>query len=533
MANLKLIRVTGSPFCSTFYGCIGIRETDNQFQIIKDGRLRGQSSFSGTGYEYATAEEIEENWAAIYPHWTPEKGDKVIVTQDYPNWINCKGTIIEKDPGADDYYRVESEDGMMSTFNYTSQMILAPYVEATVEPKQHSLDGFKLGDRVESTESGATIGKKGTVVHFNQGHVGVSFDENIGGHNCNDHCPYGRGRYLRVTDVKHYIEPEKPKETTMTKFKIGDRVKCIGITAKGYGKLGTVRRVGESIGVEFDENVNGHYLDGSCKDGHGWWIKSSDLELVTESKQETVSIRFLTKQEFVDKGLWAYTYPKGWNSDGHMNKYLGQSVVIPKSNIGSDGTFRYQDWTFKVTDYLVTEGASSSESTPSPVIDTKPEKPPRRFKVGDKITYKSRGDSYHYGGDDQEGFVGTVEHDGEYVEDQGCYGLRVSTKDGDFCYNMLESEFYEYDSGYIPTTSLPIGSSQPATRLVIKGSSDVADSKHILVGGIAYPISSLSSVQPSPLTYGTIRSIDTDPLSSYKQKPITIKQKPKTKLTII
>jgi hypothetical protein len=533
MANLKLIKVTGSPFCSIFYGCIGIEERENQFQIIKDGRLHGQSSYSDTGWKYATAEEIEESWDAIYPHWKPEKGDKVIVTQDYPNWINCKGTIIEKDPGADDYYRVESEDGMMSTFNYTSQMILAPYVEATVEPKQHSLDGFKLGDRVESTESGATIGKKGSVVHFDQGYIGVCFDENIGGHNCNDHCPYGRGRYLRVTDVKHYIEPEKPKETTMTKFKEGDRVKCIGITARGYGKLGTVRRMGESIGVEFDENVDGHYLDGCCEKGYGWWIKSSDLELVTESKQETVSIRFLTKQEFVDKGLWAYTYPKGWNSDGHMNKYLGQSVVIPKSNIGSDGTFRYQDWTFKVTDYLVTEGASSSESTPSPVIDTKPEKPPRRFKVGDKVTYKSLAQcngGYNYGGEDQTGFVGIVESEMSYELDKGCYGLRVTTKGGDYCYNMLESEFHEYDFGYVPITSGAIGTSEPATRLIIKGSSAAADGNHIFVNGVAYPISHYSS---DGFTHSTIATIDSDPLSSYKQKPITIKPKPKTKLTTI
>jgi hypothetical protein len=458
MANLKLIKVTGSPFCSIFYGCIGIEERENQFQIIKDGRLHDQSSFSGTGWKYATAEEIEESWDAIYPHWKPEHRDKVIVTQDYGDWIGCKATIFEKDSTGTDYYRVEREDGSMSTFDYTSQMILAPYSETTIETT---------------------------------------------------------------------IEPE---EKSTTKFKVGDRVKCIGTTIKGYGKVGTVRRTGDSVGVEFDENVDGHTLDGCCEKGYGWWIKSSDLELVTESKQETVSIRFLTKQEFVDKGLWAYTYPKGWNSDGHMNKYLGQSVVIPKSNIGSDGTFRYQDWTFKVTDYLVTEGASSSESTPSPVIDTKPEKPPRRFKVGDKITYKSRGDSYHYGGDDQEGFVGTVEHEGEYQVDKGCYGVKVTIKDGDFCYNMLESEFEEYDSGYVPSISLPVGSSQPTTRLIIKGSSAAADGNHIFVNGVAYPISHYSS---DGSTHSTIATIDSDPLSSYKQKPITIKPKPKTKLTTI
>lgn len=461
MANLKLIKVTGSPFTSESIGCIGIQRSDYQFDIIKDGRLHGQSSLSGTGWKYATAEEIEESWDAIYPHWKPEVGDNVIVTQDYGDWAGCRAAILEKDDTGTDYYRVQREDGSMSTFDYTSQMILAPYSETTIETT---------------------------------------------------------------------IEPE---EKSTTKFKVGDRVKCIGTTIKGYGKVGTVRRTGDSVGVEFDENVDGHTLDGCCEKGYGWWIKSSDLELVTESKQETVSIRFLTKQEFVDKGLWAYTYPKGWNSDGHMNKYLGQSVVIPKSNIGSDGTFRYQDWTFKVTDYLVTEGASSSESTPSPVIDTKPEKPPRRFKVGDKVTYKSRAEcngSYNYGGEDQTGFVGIVESEMSYESDKGCYGLRVTTKGGDYCYNMLESEFHEYDFGYVPITSGAIGSSQPATRLVIKGSSAAADGKHILVSGVAYPIR-LDSSDGS--THSTIATIDSDPLSLYKQKPITIKSKPKTKLTTI
>jgi hypothetical protein len=307
MANLKLIKVTGSPFCSIFYGCIGIQETDNQFQIIKDGRLHDQSSFSGTGWKYATTEEIEESWDAIYPHWTPEHRDNVIVTQDYGDWIGCKATIFEKDSTGTDYYRVEREDGSMSTFDYTSQMILAPY-------------------------------------------------------------------------VKHYIEPEKPE---------------------------------------------------------------------------------------------------------------------------------------------------------------KPEKPPRRFKVGDKVTYKSRAEcngSYNYGGEDQTGFVGIVESEMSYESDKGCYGLRVTTKGGDYCYNMLESEFHEYDFGYVPITSGAIGSSQPATRLVIKGGSAAADANGIFVGDKFYPISSSSLVQPSPLTcgtYSTIATIDSDPLSSYKQKPITIKPKPKTKLTTI
>ena len=443
MANLKLIRVTGSPFSRSFFGCIGI-QTDNQnFKIIKGGELHDQKSYNGDGWRYATLKEITADWCPIYRYWTPEKGDNVIITQDYGDWKGCKAAILEKDDTGTDYYRVQRKDGSMSTFDYTSQMILAPYSES----------------KVETT-----------------------------------------------------IEPE---ETATTKFKIGDRVKCIGIAFKCYGKLGTIRQIGGSVGVEFDENVDGHTLDGCCEDGHGWWVGSPGLELVTETKEETVSIRFLTEQEFKYQDLWAYTNPRGWNSDGLMNKYLGQSLVIPTSSIRSDGSFVYENWTFSMNDYIVTEGVSSSKSISTPVIATKPEIPPRRFKVGDKVTYKSKGDSYHYGGDDQEGFVGTVEHDGEYEKDQGCYSLRVSTKDGDFCYNMLECEFKEYDSDYLTYSS----------SITDKDKSNVV-------------IDIIPSFTLQDVADGIVGTVDTfsgyvDPLSLYKQKPITIKQKPKTKLTII
>ena len=394
MANLKLIKVTGSPFCTTFYGCIGIQVIDNQFQIIKDGRLRGQSSLSGTGWKYATAEEIEESWDAIYPHWTPEHGDKVIVTQDYPGWTNCKGTIIEKDSTGTDYYRVEREDGSMSTFDYTSQMILAPYVEVKAKAK------------------------------------------------------------LEV-EPQHIFEP---KPTWSWKdLKIGDKVKIIGQTSS-LRPIGSIFTIDKMEHKDYTGNQPIRLIGTDGKD-KGWPTIGTFEPYYEpkEPKEETVSIRFLREQEFKDQGLWTRDHPKGWNSDGHMNGYLGQSVVIPKSSIGSDGTFRYETWTFKVTDYLVTEGVSSSESVSKSVVTpiAKPEKPPRRFKVGDKVTYKSRAEcngSYNYGGEDQTGFVGIVESEMSYESDKGCYGLRVTTKGGDYCYNMLESEFHEYDFGFKNTT---------------------------------------------------------------------------------
>ena len=520
MANLKLIKVTGKPFSDASIGKIGIQRSNYQFDIIREGTLYSQESSYGNGWEYATAEEIKENWAAIYPHWTPEVGDNVIVTQDYGGWVNCKGTICEKD-NADDYYRVESETGRSCIFDYTRQMILAPYSETTIEPKKETKPSWKWQD--------LEIGDKVKI---------------IGG----DFSSRPVGSIFAIDKME----------------------------AKDYGGRQPIRLVGsdgEDKGWPYKDHFEPYYGD------------------VVKPKEETVTIRFLTEQQFKDQSLWIDDHPKGWNSDGHMNKYLGQSVVIPKSIIGSDGTFRYQDWTFKVTDYIVTEGVSSSESVSSPVIDTKPEKrslkvgddviakggpfnnvlgkikeiregrfgvefcerrveahhlnnkcetgygwyyaeheliltddsirrlktekPLRRFKVGDEVTYKSLeqcGGDYKFGGNDQGGFVGTVEHEGEYEATNGCYNLRVSTKDG-FCFNMLECEFCEYDGTTI-TKTLHIHKTTTNSFTI----QDVIDR----TGG-------------TTLTYGITPTFSghVDPLSLYKQKPITIKSKPKSKLTII
>jgi hypothetical protein len=98
------------------------------------------------------------------------------------------------------------------------------------------------------------------------------------------------------------------------------------------------------------------------------------IKKVPEPSKETVSIKFLTEQQFRDKGLWNHSCPKGWNSIGEMNKYLGQSLVIPKSSIKSDGFFDYEGWTFKVTDYIITEGISPDSNTSGAIGTSEPAK---------------------------------------------------------------------------------------------------------------------------------------------------------------
>lgn len=79
----------------------------------------------------------------------------------------------------------------------------------------------------------------------------------------------------------------------------------------------------------------------------------------------------------------------------------------------------------------------------------------RVFKVGDKVTYKSKKDCigktgslgyYYFGGKDFGGYKGTVMNIGSWVPEMKCYKLSVSFSDsGSLHYNMLESEFVEYD----------------------------------------------------------------------------------------
>ena len=72
----------------------------------------------------------------------------------------------------------------------------------------------------------------------------------------------------------------------MSKFKIGDRVKCVDPHSAFEGKVGTVVCFEfNDYGVAFDEYVPFfHDLDGRCLDGHGWWCSCLKLELINEHR---------------------------------------------------------------------------------------------------------------------------------------------------------------------------------------------------------------------------------------------------------
>ena len=71
------------------------------------------------------------------------------------------------------------------------------------------------------------------------------------------------------------------------KFKVGDRVKYLKGEYAPKGSMGTIKSAepgGDA--VEFDEDVGGHDCMGTCKDNHGWYISSKDLELISSKGSE-------------------------------------------------------------------------------------------------------------------------------------------------------------------------------------------------------------------------------------------------------
>lgn len=448
MANLKIIWTTGSPFSLACRNKIAYEISLGEWNVYRNGSWCSQTASTGDGYRLATAEEIAEHWKVLHPKWTPEPGDKVIITQEHYDWRNQRGVIVEKHDEKD-YWRVQKEDGKSTIFSKSIHMILAPY-EETAKP---------------------------TIPTPKEGYITIRFftEEEF--------------KAKGLWNSKGYPEGWN-NDGEMNKY------------------LGTYIQLSKS---KFDGSSSFRYEDWHFIPNNYEVIHDSvEPKLETTSKPGYITVRFFTEAEFKAKDLWD-TYascPKGWVQA--MSKHLGETVEIRKDNIKHDGELSYHGWTFLVDDYEVLTLEYESKASPkveSRVEPKEPEIKKQRFKVGDKVTYKSLaqcGGDYRYGGYDQGGFVGTVESESEYEPTRGCYGLRVSTKDG-FCYNMLESEFCEYDGTTIHST-LHIHKTTTTDSFTL-----LADATVI-----------------TPTFFGYV-----DPLFSYKQKPITIKQKPKSKLTII
>jgi hypothetical protein len=251
-------------------------------------------------------------------------------------------------------------------------------------------------------------------------------------------------------------------------------------------------------------------------------VKSvSTKQSIPLPKEGYVTVRLFTEEEFKSKGLWdtfgSKGYPKGWNMDGEMNKYLNTYLQIREVDFRPDKSFTYSGWNFKNTDYeVIHEGVKPK---PEPKVESKvepkePEMKKQRFKVGDQVTYKSKPscDGYRYGGNDHDGYVGTITSYLSYYSGNGCYGIQVTSREGN--YTMLECEFHEYDGTYPGAVTLGTSAGSDL-RIISAGTANTT-----FLGTVGLQI-----VQTVPKPK--------DDLAKYDQAPVTLHKKPKTKLITV
>lgn len=225
-----------------------------------------------------------------------------------------------------------------------------------------------------------------------------------------------------------------PKSSPDHKFSVGDRV----IYQEEKTVITKLCTPGHYI-VEYSSGWGGDTEPDFGLEGHKkyHWAYDSSLKLIEGSEHFKV---------------------------GDRVKYLGKSTVVVSVDASNEYVVEYEygwvDGRYGSKKYHYAKKSDLSLDTTTP--DTyKSSTPSKKWSVGDKITYKpkslcknrgSYSSGYYYGGDDQDGFVGTIARYSEYISDIGCYKISVSVKCGG-AYLMVERDFYEYDGSKPPTKS--------------------------------------------------------------------------------
>lgn len=193
-------------------------------------------------------------------------------------------TIESVHPG---YYHVKE-----STACWTDAM----FEKKVTESKASAVD-FKPGDIVRcvrSADNPMVIGEKGVVICETIGDesssILVEFHAFVDGHSGNGRGRQGHCWSCLPSQLRLIDRVEK------SKFKVGDRVKCIKRDEPRaiLGKTGTVIAHSISKGVplvEFDEPVSGHNGRGRAertgKDGYCWYCYDNELEVIDEPAEAT------------------------------------------------------------------------------------------------------------------------------------------------------------------------------------------------------------------------------------------------------
>lgn len=414
----KIAIITGDPFGEHLRGSIALKENNRHWHGLKKKEWLLQTNYSEKGHRKATLEEIKNDWDQIKERWDPQPGDLVRITQ--PLYNPTDDFVIEqRNSTSSDYWSVRYLDGNAYTAFNKKQMVLSPNHGwgtdstlikeqiTTIENPKISLDRLKYSPEA-----------------------------------------YNEFKYLNSALVDLI-------DTRITGF-VSEILSLGQVLMSGFDFSRSPEGItfwSRIVDYLQDKNytkASQHYLD---------YVQN--IENSKESVNSTnatlpgkFSSEVLVEKNNIPLGLWELIKKRVCNNVLYEKTLAG---VIRGGFNWAESVEGYQFWLDLVhmldvkhyetvqKFYTKFKTDQSKETLPTSTI------PSQRFKIGDTVTYKSKEEcgGYNHGGEDQKGFKGRIVNYGRFNAEKNCFTIGVTSNEN-FDYNMLESEFYEYDQIPLP-----------------------------------------------------------------------------------
>jgi hypothetical protein len=414
----KIAIITGDPFGEHLKGSIALQVGLSSWYGLKKKEWFLQSNSTEKGHRKATLEEIKNDWDQIKERWDPQPGDLVRITQLAYNQTD--DFVIEQRSGtSSDYWIVTYLDGNAYTAFNKKQMVLSPNhgwgTDSTIIKEQITpIENPKISlDRLKYSPEA-----------------------------------YNEFKYLNSALVDLI-------DTRVTSF-VSEILNLDQVLLSGFEFTKSLEGVtfwGKIVGYLQDKDytkASQHYLDyvqnienskESVNSTNATLPGKFSSEVLVEKNNIPLGLWELIKKRICNNVLYEKTLANairgGFNWAESVEGYTFWLDLVHMLDVKHYETVQKFYTKFK-TD-------QSKETLPTSTI------PAQRFKIGDTVTYKSKEEcgGYNYGGEDQKGFKGRIVNYGRFNAEKNCFIIGVTSNES--CdYNMLESEFYEYDQIPLP-----------------------------------------------------------------------------------
>ncbi len=416
MGQLKIGIATGFPFSSEVIGHLGISTGLCGWEF----KHNFQTSINNKGIRPATQEEILANQDFIRKHWNPEVGDNVVL--DYPLYSITTSTTIEG--------KIVEKHSYQFKVEFTNYAGAAYHCLEAIVPRAE--DWAVVKEEVEETDDEYSSLVSSTGVEFKKLHAGVQADL----------------RKLDFDFVKTMFSLMIAKTTLYERDSLSSFLN--GFATWDHTPQGYV----------FWERIKDWICNNNNFDDANNLFKEWKLEPEETSLEETKEVE--PRPEPIMEEIYPKRFKVGDKVTYKSIEELGGRYHFNGDNQGgSVGTIvEYVDYnenkkcysiivtSTRAIRYIMLESEFREYDNMKESVPIKEKLTPEpKFKVGDKVTYKSleeAGGRYYHGGGDHGGSVGTIVEYLRYNESKKCYKISVTSKEN-FNYSMLESEFREYD----------------------------------------------------------------------------------------